>query len=191
MFFSFMLDSTAGGRNNARPHSFLQMHNSLRLKKATQSLWQTVNHLSWLVIDLLHLEVVHWSTDKAHWELLANQQRYISWHCSRTVLVRSLLFYWIPAFWTSGIFYSWNKLLETTQLLCRLETCVWLQQAWFSMKSNLLTLYTSGKLSGTAWYWWLEYTFAGQPDEGPCHISALTQIAPIPHHYSSGERDRG
>lgn len=23
MFFSFMLDSTAGGRNNGRPHSFL------------------------------------------------------------------------------------------------------------------------------------------------------------------------
>lgn len=36
MFFSFMLDSTAGGRNSARPHSFLQTNNSSSLRKVSQ-----------------------------------------------------------------------------------------------------------------------------------------------------------
>lgn len=162
MFFSFMLDSTAGGRNNARPHSFLQTHNSWRLEKVTQSLRQSSHHHSQF-------------TSLTESESLTNQQGYIFWHCSRIILERLSLFNCIKASSTSGIIHEkYQNDFQTPR------------PTWHNVKSNLLTQYTWGKLSGTAWYWWLEYTFGVQPGGGLCHISALTQISPIPHHYSSG-----
>lgn len=59
-----------------------------------------------------------------------------------------------------------------------------------NVKCNLLTQCTWVKLSGTAWYWWLEYTSGARPDEAQCRISAPTQISPVPHHYSSGGANR-
>lgn len=54
MFFSFMLDSTAGGRNNARPHSFLQTQNGESVcARLTSRRGGAVNNW-WLTTGLLN-----------------------------------------------------------------------------------------------------------------------------------------
>jgi len=59
MFFSFMLDSTAGGRNNARPHSFLHTHDSSQIETSLSHDDTQSSHHSGMHIESLPPEVVH------------------------------------------------------------------------------------------------------------------------------------
>lgn len=120
-------------------------------------------------MEWLHSEVVHWLTVK-------DAIRIIYW--ARVRLLPVLL-------------HNTGEIIVA--LMCE-NIIDWVtnQEKWLCSYicmcavGNLLTQYTLRKPSGTAWCWWLECTFARQPDEGPCRISAPTQISPIPHHCSSG-----
>lgn len=149
-----------GGRQEQRQTPLLPADVQVIKRRSLSRCAKQSSHHPWPVIDFLHPQVAHWLSDKLQSESLTNQRG------SATVEQPDRFVVW-------------------QHCGCVSPTTEEKQQN----DSSLLTQYTWGKLSGTAWYWWLEYTFAGRPGEGPCRISALTQISPTPRHCSSGDKE--